>query len=108
MTIEEGENFIAITLEANATAKELEELESELGYEQNFVVIIHNFSTFPEEVIEQLNHWKKRVKPKKSFKFCGRIEHLKAIFDSEDCAPTLTEARDLVFMEEVERDLNGL
>ena len=84
------------------------QMRKEVGDSVNCIVVFNSEVNFNADAAGEFIQWAKSVGTDKSFKVCG-IEHSaheKQLGEEVDWVPTMTEARDLIFMEEVERDLN--
>jgi anti-anti-sigma regulatory factor len=96
----------------NLTAELNELLSSYKQSKINLIINFKNVSTINEQVIEQIAAWQNEFYNNKlSFVVCEIQQSVKAVLeelelnDALNIAPTETEARDIVQMEEIEREL---
>lgn len=76
---------------------------------QNCLLILPSNKAFSADLVQEITAWSVSVGTDKSFKICGinEEEYLKYFEKVVDWVPSMTEARDLIYMEEVERELLG-
>lgn len=91
---------------AELTIEALEQAQLQVANAKSLIINLERIERMEDGVANFLLSWSNSVKPFKSFKLCAVNEEVsKALPEDLEILPTLTEAQDLIFMEEVEREL---
>ena len=109
MEVKKEEQHIEISLQQEDISLEtIQNLRKDWGDSINCVLILEDNVHLDQTETAALVNWAKSVNVAKSFKVCGidASTSEKWFGETLDWVPTQTEARDLIFMEEVERNLD--
>ncbi len=104
--VEKHEAHVELTWTISAIdATDVEVAIAEVG-DQNAILIFTKVESISEDAANKLTQeMSDKLDANRSFKLAEVNEQLQAVFKNIELVPTLTEAQDLLFMEEVERDL---
>lgn len=110
INIVKGDQHILLSFnETSLTLSLLDEVRNELiDLNENIILDLSSFNVVENHVIEELNNFARSTKEaKRSFIGypCDCVIATKAI--TFECFPTKTEAQDVLFIEIVERELDG-
>ncbi|MDR9487711.1 hypothetical protein [Salibacter sp.] len=77
--------------------------------EENVLLVLTDNDIPKDDFLEAVNIWKSKVEDKKkSFVISGDEKFCESYFAETECAPTVSEAQDIIFMEEVEREIDNI
>lgn len=109
MEVKKEEQHIEISLQKeDISIKTIQILRKDWGDSINCILVLTDGIHLDRLVAEELVDWANAITLTKSFKVCGidASTSEKWFGEALDWVPTQTEARDLIFMEEVERNLD--
>lgn len=86
----------------------LQEKSDEKYAKENIILHLPAVENLSKEACEVINWWSKYViSKKKSFVISSLVDELQDFLPNIEHTPTISEAQDIIFMEEVERDIDA-
>jgi exonuclease III len=76
---------------------------------ENVLLVLTENEEPQDEFLKAIESWRSNAEDrKKSFVISGDVNFCQSHFADIECAPTISEAQDIIFMEEVEREMDNM